>query len=568
MPAIDYDKSHMNKIVECVPNFSEGRELARIDLLVKVIESVPDVFVLDREMDADHHRSVITFAGEPEAVIEAAVRVAATASELIDLNQHKGQHPRIGALDVLPFVPIKGVTMDDCVRLARRAGERIANELEIPVYLYERAATRPDRVDIADIRRGEFEALKEEIATLPERRPDFGEPRVHPTAGATAVGARPPLIAYNINLASDDISIAKRIAKSIRGRDGGLRYVKALGMELKNRRQVQVSINLVNYEATPLFRVFEMVRLEAARYGVNVAGSEIIGLVPQAAINACGDYYLRIENFSENLILENRLQAELSKRGVTWEPPQSMALPGTQVDSHPAPVVPIMFDLKKAVQAVPLKQENDDDRLMARSLDQFAAEVAEGELIPDGANVAAYVGALAASLGTMVASLTIGHKAEDEAALQRILEQLEELGEDLKLAVDEESESSASVLHAIALPRDTDGEKLARTTAIEEATKNAVAVPLRVSQNAMEVLELLSDLSQIGDPRVFADMVTGAQMALAAMRGASYHILCHLLSIKDEDFNRFRRAELSDLVTRGQEIADDIEMLFFRVYPR
>lgn len=553
----------MNKIVECVPNFSEGREAARIDLLAKVIESVPEVFVLDREMDADHHRSVITFAGAPEAVLEAAVRAAATASELIDLTRHKGQHPRIGALDVLPFVPIKGVTMDECVRLARRAGERIANELDIPVYLYERAATRPDRTDIADIRRGGFEALRDEIASVPDRRPDFGEPRIHPTAGATAVGARTALIAYNINLATDDLSVARRIARAVRGRDGGLRYVKALGIELKNRRQVQVSMNLVNHEATPIHRVFEMVRREAERYGVSVAGSEVVGLVPQAALDACADFYLRIENFSPNLILENRMQAELSRRGLSWEPAPAEPVARTM------PVPPVLFDINKARPAVPLdEREPDDDKLMRMSLDEFAGEVAEGELIPDGANAAAYVGLLASSLGAMVGNLTIGQKAEDEAALQRILEQIEQLGADLGLAVDEESESSASVLDAIALPRDTEGEKLARATAIEEATKNAVAVPLRVAQNSMEVLELLSDLSQIGDPRVFADMATGAQLALAAMRGAAYHILTHLLTIKDEEFNRFRRAELSELLGRGQEIADEIEMLFFRVYPR
>jgi glutamate formiminotransferase len=310
----------MNKIVECIPNFSEGRDAAKVEAVAAAISAVPGVVVLDRTMDADHHRSVITFAGEPEAVLEAAFRAAEHAVALIDLNEHAGEHPRLGAIDVLPFVPIKGVTMDDCVAIARRAGERIARELGVPVYFYERAATRPDRVDLADVRRGEFEGLRAEIAANPDRAPDCGGPRVHPTAGAVAVGARPPLIAYNVNLHTEDLGVAKKIAQAVRGRDGGLRYVKALGFALGERRQVQVSMNLVNYEATPLFRAFEMVRREAERYGVRVAGSEIVGLVPQAALNACADFYLQVENFSEDLILEQRLQRAFAEaQGVGGE---------------------------------------------------------------------------------------------------------------------------------------------------------------------------------------------------------------------------------------------------------
>jgi glutamate formiminotransferase len=303
----------MNKIVECIPNFSEGRDAAKVDAVAAAVSAVPRVVVLDRTMDADHHRSVITFAGEPEAAAEAAFRAAERAVALIDLNEHAGEHPRMGALDVLPFVPIKGVTMGECVDLARRAGERIARELGVPVYLYEQAATRPDRVDLADVRRGEFEGLREEIGVNPDRAPDFGAARLHPTAGAVAVGARAPLIAYNVNLHTEDLSVARKIAEAVRGRSGGLRYVKALGFELRERRQVQVSMNLVNYEATPIFRAFEMVKSEAERYGVAVAGSEIVGLVPQAALNACADFYLRVENFSEDLVLEHRLQRALAE---------------------------------------------------------------------------------------------------------------------------------------------------------------------------------------------------------------------------------------------------------------
>jgi glutamate formiminotransferase len=299
----------MRKIVECIPNFSEGRRPEVIDEIIAAIRSVPGAVLLDRESDADHNRSVVTFVAPPDLVVDGAIAAAKKAAELIDLNNHKGEHPRMGATDVIPFVPISGVTMDDCVQLARQCGERMWRELSIPVYLYEKAATRPERENLAAVRKGQFEGIRDEIATKEVRRPDFGEARVHPTAGITAVGARPPLIAYNVNLGTSDIEIANKIARAVRHLSGGLRYVKALGFELKDRGIVQVSMNMVNYEGTPLFRAFEMIKREAERYGVPVLGSEIVGLVPQGALNAVADFYLRLENFSEDQILEHRLQA-------------------------------------------------------------------------------------------------------------------------------------------------------------------------------------------------------------------------------------------------------------------
>jgi glutamate formiminotransferase len=299
----------MQKIVECIPNFSEGRRTEVIDEIVAAIKTVPGAVLLDRESDADHNRSVVTFVAPPDRVVDAAIAAAKKAAELIDLNDHKGEHPRMGATDVIPFVPISGVTMADCVELARQCGERMWRELSIPVYLYEKAATRPERENLAAVRKGQFEGIRGEIATNEARLPDFGEARVHPTAGITAVGARPPLIAYNINLGTSDIEIANKIARAVRHLSGGLRYVKALGFELKDRGIVQVSMNMVNYEGTPLFRVFEMIKREAERYGVPVVGSEIVGLVPQGALNAVADFYLQLEDFSENQILEHRLQA-------------------------------------------------------------------------------------------------------------------------------------------------------------------------------------------------------------------------------------------------------------------
>ena len=303
----------MRKIVECIPNFSEGRRAEVIDQIVASIKSVPGAVLLDRESDADHNRSVVTFVAEPDRVVDAAIAGAKRAAELIDLNKHSGEHPRMGATDVIPFVPISGVTMDECVQLARVCGERIWSELGIPVYLYEKAATRPERENLAAVRKGQFEGIRDEIVINEARRPDYGEPRVHPTAGITAVGARPPLIAYNVNLGTSEIEVANKIARAVRHQTGGLRYVKALGFELKDRGIVQVSMNMVNYEGTPLFRAFEMIKREAERYGVSVVGSEIVGLVPQRALNAVADFYLQLESFSEDQILEHRLVAAMEE---------------------------------------------------------------------------------------------------------------------------------------------------------------------------------------------------------------------------------------------------------------
>ena len=303
----------VRRIVECIPNFSEGRRAEVIDQIVAAIKSIPGAVLLDRESDPNHNRSVVTFVAAPEGVVDAAIAAAKKAAELIDLNKHTGEHPRMGSTDVIPFVPISGVTMDECVGLARICGERMSSELEIPVYLYEKAATRPERENLAAVRKGQFEGIRDDIANNEARRPDFGEPRVHPTAGITAVGARPPLIAYNVNLGTSDIEIANRIARAVRHQSGGLRYVKALGFELKDRGIVQVSMNMVNYEGTPLFRAFEMIKREAERYGVSIVGSEIVGLVPQRALNSVADFYLQLEKFSEEQILEHRLAAAMEE---------------------------------------------------------------------------------------------------------------------------------------------------------------------------------------------------------------------------------------------------------------
>lgn len=297
----------MPEIVECVPNFSEGRRSEIVEALRAAIASAQGVRILDVQTDADHHRSVITFVGDRRAVAEGAFAGAQKAAELIDMNAHKGAHPRVGALDVLPFVPIAGVTMDDCVALARSVGKRIAEELGVPVYLYERAATRPDRRALPDVRRGEYEGLRTDIERDPGRRPDFGPPRLHPTAGACIVGARPVLIAWNVNLKSSDVELAKRIARKIRERDGGFPAVRANGFALRERGIVQVSMNMLDYSVTSLTQAYEAIRAEAAKEGVEVLESEIVGLVPLDAILESARSYFRLAHAVREHVLEARL---------------------------------------------------------------------------------------------------------------------------------------------------------------------------------------------------------------------------------------------------------------------
>jgi glutamate formiminotransferase len=315
------------QLVECVPNFSEGRDAAKIDAIVESIVAVPEVVLLDRESDADHNRSVLTFVGPPAAVADAAFRAVEKAASLIDLTRQQGAHPRIGAADVVPFIPIEGVTLEDCIKLAERLGGEIWNRLRIPVYFYEAAARRPERVNLENIRRGQFEALLKEMGTVPERHPDVGDPVCHPTAGATVVGARKFLIAYNINLGTADVGIAKKIAKTIRFSSGGFRYVKSMGVALASRNLAQVSINLTDFEQTPMHLVFETVRREAERHGVPVVGSEIVGLIPRKALEMSAEYFLRYENFSPQLELENRIADALASRGGLPEFLDALAAP-------------------------------------------------------------------------------------------------------------------------------------------------------------------------------------------------------------------------------------------------
>lgn len=297
---------YLNRIIECVPNFSEGRDLQKIDKIVSTFRAREGVKLLDYSNDEDHNRLVVTVAGEPQALAAAIVEAIGTAVSLIDLNCHKGQHPRMGAVDVVPFIPIKNVTMEEAVELSKAVAERVAELYSLPVFLYEKSASAPHRENLAAVRKGEFEGMAEKIR-LPEWKPDFGPAERHPTAGAVAIGARMPLVAYNINLNTNDLGIANQIAKNIRHINGGLRYVKAMGVELGERNITQVSINMTDYSKTALYRAFELTRIEARRYGVSIVGSEIVGLVPMEALVNTAAYYLGLENFSLNQLLEVRL---------------------------------------------------------------------------------------------------------------------------------------------------------------------------------------------------------------------------------------------------------------------
>src|ERR1700756_2723918 len=404
----------MKRLIECVPNFSEGGDAAKVDAIVASMSKVPGVYVLDREMDADHNRCVVTLAGEPDAVADAALLGVGKALQLIDLTKHTGAHPRIGATDVVPFIPIEGIALEDCVALARRVGEEIWKRYRIPVYFYEAAAMRPERTNLENIRKGQFEGLREDLRRDHSRLPDVGEPKLHPTAGATVVGARKFLIAYNVNLNTSDVNIANKIAKAIRFSSGGLRYVKSMGVELKARNLAQVSINLTDFEQTPMHRVYEMVKREAARYGAIPVGSEIVGLIPKKAIEMAADYFLQVENFSPAQVFENRLQAVLTGQ----------------------PLEPAVKDAKLAGLAQP-----------------FLEAVAAPNATPGGGSVSALAGALAASLGQMVAGLSRKKKSQ-AAHVDRLSAELDELrrtADDLAQAIDRDAASYDAVLAAYKL---------------------------------------------------------------------------------------------------------------------
>jgi glutamate formiminotransferase / formiminotetrahydrofolate cyclodeaminase len=499
----------MKRLIECVPNFSEGRDRAKVEALIQAMNKVPGVWVLDHEMDADHNRCVITLAGEPDAVAEAALQGTGKAVELIDMTQHTGAHPRVGATDVVPFIPVEGVSLEDCVALARRVGQEIWKRYRIPVFFYEAAATRPDRVNLENIRRGQFEGLREELKRNHDRQPDVGEPKLHPTAGVTVVGARKFLVAYNVNLNTSDVGTANKIAKAIRFSSGGLRYVKSMGVNLKARSTAQVSINLTDYEQTPLHRVYEMVKREAARYGAVPVGSEIVGLVPKKAIEMAADYFLQLESFSPSQVFENRLA--------------------------------------DALVGVPL--EGKADGKLATLARPFVDAVAEPSATPGGGSVSAFVTALAAALGQMVAGLSRKKKSQ-AVHVDKLSENLEALRREAEActeAIDADAASYDAVMAAFKLPQGDSTEAAQRDEAIQRATQGATEVPLQVAERAVALLERLRQLETIAAASMKSDLEVARLVAEAGARGAIANAEINLGGIKDQGYVAAKRQAIAVL---------------------
>jgi len=503
----------MIRLVECVPNFSEGRRKEVLDQIINEITSVETVVLLDREMDSDHNRAVVTFVCQPEFAVEACFRGMKRASELIDMTTHKGEHPRMGATDVCPFIPISDFTEAEAKELAHQLGKRAGEELQIPIYLYESAATRPDRENLAVVRKGEYEGMCKSIESDPDRKPDYGPAKMNLKAGATAVGVRFPLVAYNVYLNTNRVSIAKKIANSVRFAKGGYRFVKAMGFSIKERNLTQVSMNLVKYTKTPVFRVFETIKSEAARYGINVLSSEIIGLVPQQALLDVADFYLQLENFTSAQVLEEKLrQMGGSSKGSTAD---------------------------------------------------FYNEVASKTPTPGGGSVAAAAATMGAALNSMVCRLTVGKKKYKEVAdeLKDILDKSEILRDELKEMIIKDGEAFDGVMSARKMIKDTDEEIAARDAAIFEATKGAARTPLETAGLAMKVLEMAKTVAEKGNVNSVSDAGVAALMAKAAIEGAIYNVKINIGGFEDQAFVDEMTQKAGKIIKASDILAEEVKKI-------
>jgi len=494
------------KLVECVPNFSEGRRPEVITAIRDAIAAVDGVSVLDVSSDASHNRSVITFVAPTDTAVDAAFAGIKVAAERIDLSKHTGEHPRIGATDVVPFIPLEGSTMEDCIALARALGERVGRELKIPVYLYERAATTPTRENLADVRRGEFEGLREELGKNPARNPDFGPSKIHPTSGAIAIGARPFLVAYNVYLGpASNLQIAKSIAKAVRGSSGGFKYVKGLGLEVDG--QAQVSMNLVDTEKTPLHIAFDFVKMRAETEGAQVTWSEIVGLVPEKVLLDTAVSHLRLREFTPAQLLERQVREVMSG---------------------------------------------------GESVSGFLASVASSNPVPGGGSVAAHAGALAAALTQMVAGLTIGKKkyaAVDsemkEAALKAVA-----LGNQLTSLVKRDAEAYALVSEAYKLPKEPADAAARRSETVTNALLKAAEVPLETVRAAVEVARLAVFVAEKGNTNAVTDAGVAALLAAAAAKGAAYNVRVNVQALEDKSRGQSLAREAGQLVKKAGELAE------------
>ncbi len=494
-------------LVECIPNFSDARRPEVIEAIMQEIQSVPNVHILDRHSDNDHNRTVVTYIGSPEAVEEAAFLAIKKAAELINLDEHQGEHPRMGATDVVPFVPISDISMKDCIEMAQRLAQRVGSELSIPVFLYEEAAVIPEKKNLESIRKGQYEAIKEEIGTTPVRTPDFGPNQVG-TAGATVIGARQPLIAYNVYLTTNDVNIAQKIARTIRNSTGGLRFVKAMGVLVDGR--AQVSMNLTNFNKTPIAQVVEMIRREAQRYGVGILSSELVGLIPQAALTDAAQWYTQLDGFEQNQILEQKL-----------------------------------FEIMLNTPSAQPEQET------------FLEKLASSEPTPGGGSASAYTAAAGAALVTMVARTTLGKKkyADVQEKMKILISQSEVLREKLTQAVILDSAAFDQVMTAFKLPKNTEEEIQYRKQSIQKATLQAAQVPLETAHLAASVMELTLEAATYGNINAISDAGAACFMAKAGVFAAALNVKINVPGLDDEK----TRSELLSAAQDLENKADQIE---------
>jgi glutamate formiminotransferase/formiminotetrahydrofolate cyclodeaminase len=531
------------KLVECVPNFSEGRDEGKIRAIVREIETVPEVKLLDVDPGASTNRTVVTFIGSPEAALEAAFKAIAKAAEIIDMRVQKGAHSRIGATDVCPFVPVSGVTMDDCVRLARNLGARVAKELGIPVYLYEAAATTPERKNLATIRAGEYEGLPEKLKN-PAWAPDFGEPVFNPRSGATVIGAREFLVAYNINLNTRDRRLANEIAltlresgrakrdkdgnivKDSRGRTvklpGRFKEVKAVGWYIEDYGRAQISVNFTNYKVSPPHLVFDEAERLAGKLGLRVTGSELVGLIPKEALLMAGRHYLEKQGKSPGVPEEELIRTAVVSLGLC--------------DVSP-------FDPDKKVIENQFKEAGKS--LAAMSLRAFANEVSMDSATPGGGSVAALCGALSASLSSMVSNLTVGKKGYEAAGreLMSVAVEAQALKDDLLGAVDRDTRAFNKVMDALRLPKTTAEQAHEKARALEEATKEATLIPLEVLEKSARAARLAKAVASKGFKSSLSDAGVAGLMGAAAGGGAYYNVLINLPGIQDKKFRERARRQ-------------------------
>jgi glutamate formiminotransferase/formiminotetrahydrofolate cyclodeaminase len=535
------------KLIECVPNFSEGSDRGVIDAIAAAISATPGAVLLDVDPGAATNRTVVTFVGGPEAVEEAAFRAIKTAAATIDMTRHHGEHPRLGATDVCPFVPVQGATMDDCVAIAERLGKRVGEELGIPVFLYEAAATRPDRKSLADIRKGEYEALPEKLKDA-AFAPDFGPARFNPKSGATVIGAREFLIAYNVNLNTRDKKLANAIAQAIReaGKPkrnpdgtttnvpGRFRECRAVGWYIEEFGRAQVSINLTNHRVTPLHVVFDAVCEEADKLGLRVTGSELVGLIPREALLAAGDHYLGKQGKTTGVPEKERVHTAVLSLGLS-------ELAG--------------FD--PSLKVIEYRYAGAPRGLAAMSLRDFADELSSSSPAPGGGSVAALCGALSASLSAMVAALTWSKPDMDSArpAMSAVGGDAQSLKDRFLESVDRDTDAFNAVLSATRLPKRTPDEISARAGALESANQGAARVPLDVLEGTIRALELALRVAKEGNPNSVSDAGVAGACALAAAEGAALNVRINAPSLTDRSVADEFLARQSRALDRAQELA-------------